>query len=186
MNEPTSKQLRYLKDLGYELTPPKTTKEASYLIDHMKGGTKAKQAEKEFLKLRKQKADEALAIHNEYMDGLARMNKELKSAGVNKDLACVGFRLKANQSEISPEHQQYIGAFIPFELARKRPDIMLLPDIYAEELKREPKHGKFVKKNGSVIEVEKKSRSSSGRKQKSGCLSMALTIFLLISYFLAT
>lgn len=182
MNKPTSKQLRYLKDLGYELSPPKTTKEASYLIDHMKGGTKAKQAEKELLKLRKQKADEALAIHNEYMDGLARMNKELKAAGVKKDLACVGFRLKANQSAVSPEHQQYIGAYIPFELARKRPDIMLLPDIYAEELAREPKHGKFVKKNGSVIEIEKKSKPTSKHKQKSGCLTILLAVVVFVVF----
>lgn len=184
MIKPTSKQLRYLKDLGYELSPPKTTKEASYLIDHMKGGTKAKQAEKELLKLRKQKENEALATHNEYMDGLARMNKELKAAGVKKDLACVGFRLKANQSEVSPEHQQYVGAYISFELARKRTDIMLIPELYAEELAREPKHGKFIQKNGSIIEIEKKTKSTSGGKPKSGCLSVfllaALTIYWLI------
>jgi len=182
MNSPTNKQLRYLKDLGYELSPPETSKEASFLIGKMKDGTAAKKAEKELLKLRKQKADEALALHKQYMDGLARMNKDLKGAGVGKDMACVGFRMKANGQEVPPDQQQYVGAFIPFDLAMKLPEIMMLPGLYAEELVREPKHGKFVQKNGSVVEIEKKSKSTSARKNKSGCLTMALavTVFVIL------
>lgn len=182
MNDPTSKQLRYLKDLGYELSPPETSKEASYLIGQMKDGTAAKKAEKELLKRRKQKADEALALHKQYMDNLASMNKDLRGSGVSKDMACVGFRLKADVSEVSPDHQQYINAFIPFELARKRTDIMMIPGLYAEELVREPKHGKFVQKNGSVVEIEKKSGTTSTRKQKSGCLSMVALVIVIIIY----
>jgi hypothetical protein len=145
---PTEKQLAYLKDLGYVGTEPITIGEASDLIDAMKQGVASADAEKNMLFERASPIEKARLY-------LADV-EERKRRG--EDLA--GWRLKVKRGAETSANSVYNGAFLPFDVGRKFPELLAISGLDFDTLQRRPAKGPVVVAPKQLSEITPVSRKS--------------------------
>jgi hypothetical protein len=179
---PSKKQLGYLKGLGYSGPAPKSSTEASHLIDELKGGASPAKAANELAQRRVDRARRDLEHATMYVQGLADMERQYHEAVGEPYIS--GLRLKISADERTSENEIYHNAFLPLEVALRNPEILTIPGIQDEELKRTPGHGKFVVGPGDVVERQKGERAPS-TKRGSGCASIVL-LAVALAYFAAS
>ena len=151
MKPPSDKQLKYLRALGYTGKQPESSFEASQLIGDIKDGMSSNAAEKNAKKHRREavkRERKHLQHQKQYLDGLESMMAE--SEGVFK---CAGFRMKAIKGETSEQHLIYDKAFLPFDVAKRHPELLGIRDVDHDELQRKPSKGKIVQSPGVVKDM---------------------------------
>jgi len=114
-DEPTEKQLAFLKRLKYEGPAPLTKKEASWLIDARKSGRKGSALAADVTKARQQGTKKWLADQRRYKRN--EISQARDSYG-----AIAGFRLC--DSIQCPIMSDCAGAFVPIQVATKHPDAL--------------------------------------------------------------
>lgn len=124
---PSTKQLGYLKGLGYRLTPPESSREASLLIDWLKEGRPPKEAETQLKKHRRAEERKEAAYLRRAIADERRELRELRKDNRDFDLKIIGFVF----GSFSPdEHEEseaiYEGTFLPLEVAEQHPELMLV------------------------------------------------------------
>jgi hypothetical protein len=167
---PSTKQLGYLKGLGYTGTPPESSGEASKLIDEIKDGMKPAKAERGLLEYRKHRDVKRLGEVKQYLQALDEMNEQYPT--------CAGFRLVVDKQEAAAETQIYQRAFLPLDVAHKYPELLLLRGLdYSNELVNAPRTGKFVASPGRVID------RSNGKPTSNlgGYLAILVLVFVLVA-----
>lgn len=151
---PSKKQIGYLKGLGYLGATPETSREASFLIDQLKSGKSSSVAQKSLAKERKKmarrdnaKLKERLASQIEYLNWI---EEELRGAD---GIGCAGFRLSAIPDDTTTEEMIYANAFLPFDVAKRYPELLLM-NLDDDELEKSPRKGKVIMQPGVVIDME--------------------------------
>ena len=148
---PSTKQLGYLKGLGYpQGTLPETSGEASKLIDQLKSGMSPVEAEQRLVRYRDELTQRRLRETKEYLRWLAEMNK-----GCSRYPTCSGFRITVDKDEAPPESHIYHKAFLLLEVACKHPTILLIPGLDFDELMHVPRQGNFIIAPGQIAERAK-------------------------------
>lgn len=126
---PSTKQLGYLKGLGYRLTPPESSSEASLLIDWLKEGRTPKEAETQLKKHRRAEERKEAAYLRRAIADERRELRELRKDNRDFDLKIIGFVF----GSFSPdEHEEseaiYEGTFLPLEVAEQHPELRVYPE----------------------------------------------------------
>jgi hypothetical protein len=129
-SEPTEKQLDYLGALNYEGPDPLTKQEASVAIDAMLETKNSQVAiksvkafRKEHQKHERRKTSERLKSEK---DQLAWMAKTGEYAGIKL--------VKVPGEKLTEEEQLYAGTFVPLEVARRHPELLLFEGLDAEDV----------------------------------------------------
>ncbi len=149
MKEPTAKQLAYLKDLGYDRSPPLTIVDASNLIDSMKDGLSAIEAEKGMIYERATGVEKVKL----YLNGI----RERKENGY----VIAGFRVKIPVEFQSESNKAYSGAFIPYDVACKYPEIIAACGVdQVDYIQRKPQHGPIVMAPNQVEDIAQQKETS--------------------------
>lgn len=176
---PTSKQIAYLKDLGYEGLHPTSSWQASVAIDAMLASKDSKSAERAILRKQKEERGRHEGFRKQQLQSvkneirfMIRQNKEC-----GEGTLFLGFRFSAlDDEQPSPDDAPYVGAFVPLEVAAQYPEILLRESLDCEEVLGEdtpPEGTKVVVAPGRFERL----------KSRTGCL---MVLPLLISFpFLA-
>lgn len=149
MKPPTDKQLAYLKVLGYVGTQPTTIGEATDLIQAIKeDGFTSADAERAVL------IDRDLPIEK-----IRRYIAEAEQDKRNgNELA--GWRLKVKRGTETSENSIYNGAFLPFDVGRKFPELLAISGLDFDPLQRRPAKGPVVVAPKQLSEITPGSRKS--------------------------
>jgi hypothetical protein len=169
---PSSKQLGYLKRLGYKGAEPTSSKQASLAIDLMLESKDSNSAERAVVtqqkaeeKREKQARKDRLQTLKEEIRFMVRENRAYGGEGLY-----AGFRLVEVEDERPSEADEpYLGAFVPLEVAEEHPDILLPETLDYEEVlsdEKLPRGTQVVVAPGRL----KPLRSSSG------CLGLLLVV----------
>src|SRR5689334_9550051 len=126
---PSDKQLSYLKGLGYSLTPPRTSGEASEMIDGLKSGSPPEQVERNLHAYRQQRQQARMADVHTYLSGLSGMVEMAEG-----EFKLAGFRLSVERKLIDPAYLAYDKAFLPFDVALRLPQILAIDGLNSDEL----------------------------------------------------
>lgn len=129
---PSDKQLRYLNRLGYSGPEPKTSAEASQLIDNLRGGSSSAEAAKGLNQSRDERRRRDLEYARIYVQGLANMETQYNEAVGEPYIS--GLRLKASASNRTAENGVYHKAFLPLGVAHQSPEILTIEGLAYEEL----------------------------------------------------
>lgn len=148
-DEPTDKQLAFLKRLKYAGPSPKTKQEASVLIDASKAKqTKARETGKEFTGLTPSQAEKALEknrrawrkdrrkeLSDQIRDDLAdqrELERDLKEyGGVGREDRLAGWILRIGESCVETKHLN--GLLVTVEDAKADPDLLPPYDTCRQE-----------------------------------------------------
>lgn len=134
---PSSKQLGYLKRLGYKGVEPTTSRQASLAIDVMLEAKDSKAAEKAVLKQQKDELKREKQTRKDQLQAIKEeirfMVKENRAYGGEGLFA--GFRfIEMEDERPNEEDEPYVGAFVPLEVAQRYPDLLLRATVEYEEL----------------------------------------------------
>ena len=179
MPAPTEKQLAFLKSLGYKGAPPSTVGEASDIISAMKDGLTSGDAEKGMLFERASPIEKARLYLTDA--------EERKQNG--SELA--GWRLKVKRGAETSQNAIYNGAFLPFDVGRKFPELLAISGLdFDSELQRRPTKGPIVVAPNQLTEITPGTRKASvftpiavqhsRTKKQSGCLSLLLILIAIL------
>ncbi len=91
---------------------------------------------------------------------------------------CAGFRMKRIKDETPGSDLIYHNAFLPFDVAKQFPDLLLL-DLDIDELERTPKKGNVVCRPGVVTDIEKLPATGCSRVAKVFLLSVVCAVVAL-------
>ncbi|WP_145276884.1 hypothetical protein [Tautonia plasticadhaerens] len=139
---PSSKQLGFLKKLGYEGVEPSTLRQASIAIGEMLESKDSKAAERAITKQRKSEEKRGKQAMNAQLQPIKEeirfMVRENRAYGGQGLFA--GFQFVAIEDERPGEDDEpYIGAFVPLQVAEKHPEILLRDALDYEEVLSESK-----------------------------------------------
>lgn len=173
MPPPTEKQIAFLKDLGYTGAQPTTVGEASDLISAMKDGLTTVDAEKGMLFERASPIEKA-RLYLADAEERKRNGNEL-----------AGWRLKVKRGAETSQNSIYNGAFLPFDVGRKSPELLAISGLdFDVELQRRPAKGPIVVAPNQLSEITPGSRKPTAspsvtvqltrRETRSGCTGMLL------------
>lgn len=179
MPAPTEKQLAFLKSLGYTGAQPNTVGEASDLISAMKDGLTSVDAEKGMLFERASPIEKA-RLYLADAEERKRNGNEL-----------AGWRLKVKRGAETSQNTIYNGAFLPFDVGRKFPELLAISGLdFDSELQRRPAKGPIVVAPNQLSEITPGSREASvstpvavqqsPHKKRSGCLGLLLILIAML------
>ncbi len=182
MSAPTKKQLTFLKTLGYTGVKPNTVGEASDLISAMRDGVTSTVAEKGMLYERASPIEKAR---------LYLTDAEERKRNGNEH---AGWRLKVKRGAETSQNLIYNGAFLPFDVGRKFPELLAISGLdFDSELQRRPAKGPVVVAPNQLSEITPGSRVPANapqivqqptlKKKRSGCLGI---LFLLVMMAFST
>jgi len=180
MASPTEKQFAFLKDLGYAGAEPTTVAEASDLISAMKDGLTTADAEKTMLFERASPIEKA-RLYLADAEERKRNGNEL-----------AGWRLKVKRGAETSQNAIYNGAFLPFDVGRKFPELLAISGLdFDSELQRTPAKGPIVISPKQLSEItpgtRKPARSpqisgpSKDTGKRGGCLGILLLTIVMAS-----
>ncbi len=182
MPPPTEKQLAFLTDLGYTGAQPTTVGEASDLISAMKDGLTTADAEKGMLFERASPIEKA-RLYLADAEERKRNGNEL-----------AGWRLKVKRGAETSQNAIYNGAFLPFDVGRKFPELLAISGLdFDSELQRRPAKGPIVVAPNQFSEITPGSRKPNASppvtvqparpKKRSGCLGVLLFFVAMVFSF---
>lgn len=116
MSEPTHKQIRLIKQLGYTGLAPADKREASILIDQMREGASSSSAEKHLQRIIERD-------RKEWLRDVRKDNRESVKEWLKVDKSITGFEITIIPA--CKGARQYNGAILPLKLAKS--SIELLP-----------------------------------------------------------
>ena len=175
MSAPTEKQIVLLRSLGYTGAQPNTVGEASNLISAMKDGLTSADAAKRMLFERASPIEKAR---------LYLTDAEERKRNGNE---IAGWRLKVRRGAETSQNTIYNGAFLPFDVGRKFPELLAISGLDLDsELQRRPAKGPIVIAPNELSEITPGSRKASvsapvavqqsRSKKRSGCLGLLLVL----------
>jgi hypothetical protein len=134
---PSSKQLGYLKRLGYKGTEPTSSKQASAAIEVMLESKDSKAAERAVTKQRKaeekrekQARKDRLQTLKEEIRFMVRENRAYGGEGLYAGFVFV----EVEDERPSEDDEPYIGAFVPLKVAQQHPELLLRETLDYEEV----------------------------------------------------
>jgi hypothetical protein len=172
ISPPSSKQLGYLKRLGYEGAEPTSLKQASAAINAMLEYKDSKVAERaiatqrkaEEKREKKAKKDQLRTIKDD-IQFMVRENRAYGDDGLYAGFVFV----RIEDERPSEDDTPYVGAFVPLEVAQKYPEVLLRHTLDYDEVLSEAKLRRGTK---VVVAPGRFKRLGSS----SGCLYLALIV----------
>lgn len=134
---PSSKQLGYLKRLGYKGIEPTSSKQASAAIEVMLESKDSKAAEKAIINQRKAEEKREKQARK---DGLKMLKDEIRfmirenRAYGGKGLYAGFVFIEVEDERPSADDEPYVGAFVPLEVAQQYPELLLRESLEYEEV----------------------------------------------------
>jgi hypothetical protein len=170
MKQPSQKQLDYLKRLGYTGPPPGSSSEASHLIDALKAGKTSAEAERSAKGMRQGQARKEKQRNKDNLTYLAGLESMMRDS--EGEFKCAGFRLKKIKDETPESELIYDKAFLPFDTAKRFPDLLSL-NLEFDELERTPTKGNIVSRPGVIKDMEKVSAT--------GCMAFVAAFIISVA-----